>query len=66
MPHETFVAMHGGARPTKFIDLGSTDIPQVNESCTRVDALVVAEVITSRTVVKPSRTSGRLLQKCHE
>lgn len=29
MPHETFVQMHGGVRPTEYIDLGATDLPQV-------------------------------------
>ncbi|CAM9440026.1 unnamed protein product [Ascophyllum nodosum] len=28
MSHEVFVQMHGGARPTEYIDLGATDIPQ--------------------------------------
>lgn len=30
MPHELFVQMHGGVRPTEYIELGSTDIPQVS------------------------------------
>lgn len=29
MPHEQFVQMHGGVGPTEYIELGSTDIPQV-------------------------------------
>lgn len=29
MPHEAFVQMHGGVRPTEYIELGSTDLPQV-------------------------------------
>eukprot|EP00752_Nemacystus_decipiens_P009894 g8827.t1 len=28
MPHEQFVQMHGGVRPTEYIELGSTDISQ--------------------------------------
>lgn len=29
MPHEQFVQMHGGVRPAEYIEMGSTDIPQV-------------------------------------
>lgn len=29
MPHEMFVALHGGHQPTQYIELGNTDIPQV-------------------------------------
>ena len=33
MEHEIFVAMHGGMRPTEYIDLGATDLPQVCLIC---------------------------------